>query len=181
MKRLTAASALVLLASGCSIMAPGYTPTVQTNQALKGGSYTKVSVGNVATANNEVAQIGLRGTSLKSPYGGFDKYLEQALRQELEMAGLLSDDSGTTLSAVLTRNEVDAAVSAGRANLAAHFTLMRGAQVVYGKELSVTHEWESSFAGAVAIPNAANAYPEVVNKLVTALLTDAEFKSELAK
>jgi len=59
--------------------------------------------------------------------------------------------------------------------IAARFTVQRAGQRRYEKTHRVQHEWEGAFAGAVAIPNAANNYPVMVQKLITKLVSDPDF------
>jgi hypothetical protein len=44
---------------------------------------------------------------MKSSVGTFEQYLEQALRQELDEAGLLDPNSNLELSGILLRNDVN--------------------------------------------------------------------------
>ena len=43
--------------------------------------------------------------------------------------------------------------------------------------MSVDAKWESTFIGAVAIPDAMNNYYALYDKLTLSLLTDADFKA----
>lgn len=167
--------------SGCSITAPAYSPTVKSTESLKGLSAPAMVVKDVTAADKKLNKVSLRGNTLVSPYGDYSGYLAEALRTELKAAGLWSDNSPMQLSAVLTKNDIDAAVSQGAGTVSAKFKLNKDGNTVYEKEHSISHTWESSFVGAIAIPNAANAYPELVSKLVIALFSDPEFKAAAAK
>lgn len=47
--------------------------------------------------------------------------------------------------------------------------------------LSVRHEWESSFLGAIAIPNAVANYAPAVQKLLAELLADPAFRAAIRR
>ena len=112
-----------------------------------------------------------------SPVGThFGDYLAQALRQELELAKLYNAQSGVEISGALLRNQVDAGgVSNSSGQMEARFVVQRGGQIRFDKIKRVAHQWESAFAGAVAIPLAASNYSLMVQKLIGNLVSDPEF------
>ena len=57
----------------------------------------------------------------------------------------------------------------------ARFLVKSAGLVRFDKVKRIEHQWESSFAGAVAIPLAANNYPVMVQKLVGSLVNDPDF------
>lgn len=96
------------------------------------------------------------------------------------MAKLYAPQSGTTISGVLLKNNIDAGgLSTNEGQLEARFTVKREGQVRFEKTKSIVHTWESAFAGAVAIPLAANNYPIMVQKLIDALVSDSDFIQSL--
>ena len=167
--------------SGCSIMAPTYTPSVKSVQAIKNSNAASVNVAKATAAKPGLNKVSLRGNTLNSPYGDYSSYLEQALKKELTDAGLLDTKSNIVIGTQLTKNDIDPSISKGKGDLAARFTVVKNDQQVFEKEIAAHEEWESSFVGAIAIPNAINAYPTLVNQLVTNLFSDREFLKSISK
>ena len=96
------------------------------------------------------------------------------------MAKLYDARSDTEISGALLRNHVDAGgLSVNEGQLEARFIVRRSGQERFNKIKRADHKWESSFAGAVAIPLAANNYTVMVQKLIGALVTDPDFVAAL--
>ncbi|GHD56811.1 hypothetical protein [Jeongeupia chitinilytica] len=161
--------------SACAVSTPPYSPSIQNMQKFENAGAMKL--GTFALANPELNKVGLRASSLQSSVGKtFADYLHDSTKQELELAHRLSDDAAVELSAELLENTVDASgFSVGTARLRARFMLRKGAEATYSKEISAENEWPSSFAGAIAIPEAANNYPITVQKLLGNLASDNDF------
>ena len=112
-----------------------------------------------------------------SPVGkDYGDYLTAALRQELDLAGVFSTQSQLEVSGSLITNTINAAgFSINDAQIEAQFVVKRNGRVVYDQRKKTDMKWESSFAGAVAIPLAMNNYPLLVQKLIGQLFADPEF------
>ncbi|MNL70318.1 hypothetical protein D3C87_1953020 [compost metagenome] len=63
----------------------------------------------------------------------------------------------------------------------AQFVVKNGSEVRYDKTKKITRQWEGAFAGAVAIPQAANNYPLMVQDLLGSLFADPDFITALKK
>jgi hypothetical protein len=151
---------------------------------LKDQRPAKVKVGAFTAdgpEKNMVNSLTIRGGGFTSPYNeSYVDYLREALRQELSMAGLLADNADVELSGVLLKNEFDASgFTLGYGVMEARITVKKAGAVRYDKKKSVRHEWESSFAGMVAIPKAKLNYEVVVQKLLASFYSDPEFQSAL--
>ena len=181
MKKILLLLTFSLLFSGCTMMAPGYSPSVKSIQAIKNSGTTPVAVSKASVAKASLNSISLRGSSLKSPYGDYSSYIEEALKKELSDAGLLDEKSTLVIGAQLTKNDIDPAIAKGKGDLAAIFTVTKLGQKIFEKEISAHEEWDSSFVGAIAIPNAVNAYPTLVSSLIANLFNDQEFIKAIAK
>lgn len=99
-------SVLGLLAGGCSMMAPQYSPSIDNVQHLKdAGEYTaKVGKTDSASGPGNANPISLRGSSLVSPYdSSYAAYLGEAIKAELSLAGRLKPDAAVEISGVLIR------------------------------------------------------------------------------
>ncbi|PPU69693.1 hypothetical protein XpiCFBP4643_02325 [Xanthomonas pisi] len=167
----------MLLPACASLQAPKYQPGIDNSAALLRQPIS-VGVGKFdAAAGVENHSLSLRGNPLRSGGDGtYASYLRDALIEELETAQALSANSAVELRGTLTKNTVNAAgVRIGRAQIGARFVLVRGGIVVYERELSVEHQWEASFIGAVAIAAAADNYGTTVQKLIGALVSDPAF------
>jgi hypothetical protein len=181
MKRSLPFIVLTVLLSGCSIMAPNYSPSVKSVQAIKNSGSAPVTLSKASVTKPTLNKVSLRGNQLKSPYGNYSSYVEQALKKELGDAGLLDEKSKVVIGTVLTKNDIDPSMSKGVGNIAAIFSVTNDGKKVFEKEITAHEEWPSSFVGAIAIPNAANAYPTLVNHLITNLFNDKDFLKAIAK
>ena len=169
-----------LLLGGCAtVPVPTYKPPIANTESLLQHQGNKLEVGQVTAAGGVPnARLSVRGSSLEGtgPNHTFSAYLQEALTNELTTAGRLDHNAPTRIDATLTRNELDGSgFSKGKADLGARFVVVRDGRSIYDKTLSVHHEWESSFIGAVAIPAAIQNYPTAVQKLVGKLFQDKDF------
>lgn len=176
---LALASVAFLFLVGCAGPAPSYAPSIDNVETLKKSGAGKVNVADITPKENlqGASAIQLRAVSMQTPVGkNYGDYIAAALRTELEMAKLYAPQSGTTISGVLLKNNIDAGgFSTNEGQLEVRFTVKRDGQVRFEKTKSIVHTWESAFAGAVAIPLAANNYPIMVQKLIDALVSDSDF------
>lgn len=178
---LIATTALVFL-SGCSMVAPKYSFSPDQVQTLRDATLAPANVGDVVAAGPDAHNdsISLRGSGMHSPYGSYAKYLQEALTQDLREARLLDPHSSLEISAVLLKNDIDAAgFSTASANIEARFTVKRAGQIKFEKTKSAHIEWGSNFIGAIAIPRAQEHYPTLVSALLSKLYADADFLQAL--
>ena len=179
------ASLVLTVLVGCAGPAPHYAPSIDNVEMLKKSGMDPIKTGTVSVAPElKTGQsISIRANTMVSGVGNhYGDYLASALRQELELAKLYNAQSDTEVSGTLLRNDISAGgFSTNSGEIAARFVVKRGNQVRFDKVLQVQHEWEGSFAGAVAIPRAANNYPVMVQKLIGRLLADADFHVAVRK
>lgn len=182
-KRVLAAIACAGFVAGCSMTAPQYTPSLANIGQLKTSKLKPLAVDKVvpdATLGSNNESIGLRGSSLNSPTGSYSSYLEEALKSEFQAAGLLDPASTTKLSGVLVKNDVNiGGFSTGDSIVEARVKVIKGGTVAYDKLKTATLQFESSFAGAVAIPKGRDMYPVTVQKFIETLINDGDFVSAL--
>jgi hypothetical protein len=168
---------------GCAGPAPHYAPSIDNVEALKKADVRPARTGTIALAPDlKTGQsLAIRANTMVSGVGGnYGDYLGAALRQELDMAKLYDPNAGTEISGTLLRNEINAGgFSTNNGTIAARFIVKRGDAVRFDKVKEVTHQWESSLVGAIAIPRAANSYPVMVQMLLGQLLGDADFHNAL--
>ncbi|VAW58244.1 hypothetical protein MNBD_GAMMA11-2817 [hydrothermal vent metagenome] len=167
--------------SACSINAPKYQPSTDNSNLLQDTSDNKLSVGEFTQKSPDVNDLSLRGGSLVSPYNeSYTLYLNKALEEELKLAGIWDNKSTTKISGTLIENELDiSGFSVGTASIKVKFVVTRDSNIVYSKQLSASHEWESSFIGAIAIPAGQNNYHIVVQKLFNKLFSDKDFMAAI--
>ena len=180
-------SLAALALTGCATGPIGaHQPTMATVQTLRQSNMAPAAVGDFVPGPQLEAsrdkRVGVRGSSLKSPASdSFSSYLKEALVQDLRAAGKFDTAAGTVISGQLTKNELNAGgVSKADATVAAKFAVTRGGSTIYDKLISATHEWESSFIGAIAIPEAINQYTQMYARLLDKLFADEEFKAAVA-
>ncbi|WP_457282484.1 hypothetical protein [Polaromonas sp. P5_D5] len=165
---------------GCAGPAPNYAPSIDNVETLKkmdGARAVKTGVISVAPDLQGGASLSLRANTMTSPVGkNYGDYIAAALRQELELAKLYNPQSGVEISGTLLKNNIDAGgMSTNAGQIEARFVVTANGQVRFDKVKRIERKWESSFAGAVAIPLAANNYPLMVQSLVASLVTDPDF------
>jgi len=180
---MAATLALSAFVTGCAGPAPNYAPSISNLEVLKKSGASAAKVGAIAVKADMPGgkAMTLRGNTMVSPVGeNFGDYIAVALRQELELAKMYNPQSAPEISGALLRNNIDAggfATNSGQIEV--RFLVKRGTQVYFDKVKRADQQWESSFAGAVAIPLAHNNYPLMVQKLINALVTDADFTRAL--
>ena len=169
--------------SGCSMMAPNYSASIPNVQKLKDAGNIKAKVGTFSSAKDpaNANPISIRGSTLNSPYNSsFSEYLAMAIRQELEMAGKLAANSDVEISGTLLKNDLDGSgFSIGYGTIEARFIVKKGTTVRYDKIKAAKTQWESSFAGAIAIPKAQQEYSNLVQQLLVVLYSDQDFMQAL--
>jgi hypothetical protein len=164
---------------GCAGPAPNYAPSIDNVEKLKKAdvSAAKVGVFDTKVGMQNADAIGLRAASLVSPVGkNYGDYLAAALRAELEMAKLHAPASPLEVSGRLLQNNINAGgIQTNDGVLEAQFVVKNGSELRYDKVKKITRQWDGAFAGAVAIPQAANNYPLMVQQLLAELFADPDF------
>lgn len=180
MWRCAAAACVVVAASGCAMHTPAYQPSIDNVEALKKSQARPLMLGAFTVQAGAVGgtAIGLRANSMSSSVGSdYAAYLAEAVRQELALAGKLDPKSEISVSGVLLKNDIAAGgASTNSGEIEARFVVKSRDQVRYEAVKRVELSWESSFAGAIAIPKAQQQYPLLVQKLLTALFEDPQFQ-----
>lgn len=172
------AGLFVLFTTGCATQAPPYSASIANVEALKSAGNFKASVGtfNSTPGQGNANPISLRGNSLVSPYdNSYAAYVAAAIKDELAMAQKLSPGADIELSGMLIKNDIDAAIGTGRSNIEVRMIVKKGGKIRYDQVKKANHEWESSFAGMIAIPKAMQEYPIMIQKLLALLYADPAF------
>lgn len=172
----------ILSASGCSSIAPQYQSDFNLINDLKDMSIYPLNSGSFIDGES-VNSITLRGGAMNSPYNNsYASYLKNALEEDLKQSGHWDPNSKIIISGELLKNEIDASgFSTGESNISAKFIVSRNDNEIYNKIHSIHHEWESSFIGAIAIPNAQNNYPVSIQKLLREFFLDEDLLNALKR
>ena len=166
---------LAFAATACSFNPPPYASSFQNVQQARDLGHP-IKVGTFALDKPQLAKIGVRGNTLTTANGSFADYVRGAAISELTMADRYSDSASDELVATLLENDLDATgMATGHGKIAARFTLKHNGGDTFSKTISAENSWPSSFVGAVAIPNAVNAYPGLVEKMLGQLYSDTDF------
>lgn len=179
--------ALLALLVGCTTVMPPPMAGGENSQSLRAANLMATNVGSfklapgLPPAMDKELSGGLRGGNISAPSGSYSQHLRDALKAELQSAGLLDLQSPYIIDGELTDSKVDAAIGTGTARLAARFRVTREGKRVFEKELVSEDSWESSFVGAVAIPRAVEHYGAIYKGLVGKLLTDTDFRRAIAR
>lgn len=178
--------AAVLLMGCAQVKLGAPTPSVENIQKAKASPMEPVAMGDfkLAPGKSRALDLGvsIRSNTFYSPFdSSFAKYLGETLSAELRAAGLVDPVAKTTISGELTDSFVDAPASQGKGSLAARFVVQREGKTSFDKELKAASSWESSFVGAIAIPEAINQYVALYRALVGQLLDDPDFRKAVAR
>jgi hypothetical protein len=166
----------VIILAGCSMHTPPYATAIENNQIIKRSGIQPLSVGSISN-DKKLNKISLRGSKMHSSVGnGYGDYLSDALTQELKLAKLWSAVSTTVISGEIIENDIDiSGFSKGNGSISVKFVVQSGDNIVFDKVVSTTTDIESSFMGAIAIPNGQANYPLLVQQLIKTLFSDADF------
>lgn len=185
LQRLLLTAGLAVLTGCASVKMPAPAPSAANAEKLRAVKLVPSQMGSFKLAAGKPADMdtalsGLRGSSISASQGSFSGQLRDEIAAELSAAGLLDPKSRFVIEGQLTDSMVDAAISVGKARLAARIQVKRDGQTVFDKEIVAESTWESSFIGAVAIPAAINQYTALYKTLAGKLFDDADFRRALA-
>jgi hypothetical protein len=183
--RFTCAGLALVFMSACApLMAPPYSADFAALDKLKRQANDKVAVGTVQPRDSAapVNKISLRAASLVSASGSFAQYLEDALISDLREIAIYDAKADVRIDAVLVKNNIDiGGFSTGTGDIAVDVTVSRTGKNLLTKRYAATTSFESSFAGAVAIPKAQSEYGTLVRTLLSQVYADADFVNAIKK
>lgn len=166
----------VIFITACSIKAPPYQASLENVQIMKRAKVEQINVGGI-TSSKELDSISLRGSKMYSPIEkSYGAYLTQALKDELKLAKLLSETSSTVITGNFITNDIDVSgFSDGTGEASAKFIVTKNEAIIFDKVIVAEHQFDSSFIGAIAIPNGQENYVNLVQLLIKNLFEDKEF------
>lgn len=119
---------------------------------------------------------------MTAPKGSFAEYLEEAIRSDLIELKVLNPNADTRVDATLTKNDINiAGISTGTGVIEVQLKISRKGVVVLEKAYLATTQFESSFAGAVAVPKGQSEYPNLVRTLLKQIYSDKAFLTAVSK
>ena len=168
--------ALSLLVTACSMQAPPYQASLENVQTIKRAKVNQINVAAITTTK-KLNSISLRGSSMQSPVNkSYGDYISKALEEELRLAKLWSPVSSTIITGQVLTNDIDVSgFSEGTGEISAKFIVTKDNKVIFDKVIYANHTFDSSFMGAIAIPNGQANYVNLVQKLIKNLFEDKNF------
>ncbi|MGB5867388.1 MAG: hypothetical protein WBG69_05885 [Arcobacteraceae bacterium] len=170
---LVAVAVLSIGFTGCGVKVATYGASSENVSQLKKYD-TKLNVNNFTATTSESSIMCRLSDPIKTPNGeSFEQYVENALIEELKMAGLYSKDAKITLNGHL--NEVSASSTPGTANW--EFSVKVSSS--NGESFTVTSkkDYSSSFMAHYACNDMAEAFKPAVQKLITSIINHPKFSS----
>jgi hypothetical protein len=180
--RLAVSGLAVAVLAGCAVVAPPYSADYSVLDKLKSTSIDKAAVAPVQPRDPAapVNHINLRASPLRAAQGTFAQYLEDALTQDLKEVSAYDPKAGTLISATILKNNIDVSgFSKGEGAMAVKFLITRAGATRLDKTYTANTEFDSSFVGAIAIPNGQNEYGHLVKVLLAQVYADPEFVNAL--
>lgn len=170
---------------GCAtFQPPSYSPDYETLDNLKKLNLAKLSVESFRPKDPKAAvnNISLRGGSMKAVEGAFSTYIENAIRSDMKEVGIFDPAANLKLDATVIKNDIDiSGISKGSGTLAVKLLITKNGTTTLNKEYSTTTQFESSFAGAVAIGIGQREYPNLVRSFLKNVYNDPEFLNAIKK
>ncbi|MCW7540930.1 hypothetical protein OOT46_24215 [Aquabacterium sp. A7-Y] len=152
--------------------------------ALKQAPIERLSVGPLQPRDPAapVNRLSLRGANLVAGQGSFAQYLEAALIQDLREISVYDPAAQTRIDGTILQNEINVAdFSTGTGLMEVELRVTRAGQTRLKKVYRTETRFESSFAGAVAIPKGQSEYGYLVRTLLGTVYADPEFINAIKK
>jgi hypothetical protein len=171
------------LISGCAnLVVPSYSPDYAAVDSLKHSKLDKAALGKVQPddAKAKVNQISLRGANLTAGDVTFAGYLERAMKNDLQEAGMYDSNAARRIDIVLLQNDMDVSgFSEGVGRIEIELSITTSGTTVLRKKYATSIKFESSFIGAVAIPKGQTEYPNLVRALLSVIYRDQAFSQAM--
>lgn len=175
--------AAAAMTTGCAnIKLPAPQAAVDNVVALRSAEIPSMSAGKFSLAAGKAAKINQRVTVRGSPIsveggGSFSDHLKATLVSDLKAAGKYDASATVVIEGELTDNTLNAAgTRTADAFMAARFRVLRDGKPGFDRRIEQRAQWDSSFVGMVAIPDAINHYTEQFRLLLLKLYKDPDFQ-----
>ena len=171
-----------LLVTGCiSADVDEAPPDFSTMLALRAKLAHPVASGPFTLANPALQHaINIRGSTIHPPKGqSFADVLQQAIDTQLKAAGKLDPAATVHISGVLTDSGASENIAHGHAKVGADITVLRNGKPAFTRHYEVVSAWDSSFIGAIAIPDAFIQYNGLYAQLSRKIMADDDLIAAL--
>ena len=177
MKNRLATFALLLaitLTTGCAITSDRYQATADNQQRIKNLNI-QMNVGKFEAQNTDYKIMCRLANNVELPDGNsFQSYIENALIEELKMAGLYSKQSNITINGYLNSTDVSSGITD------AHWTFNLTVSNNKNERFTIIHkrEYSSSFVGRIACSNdMPKSLMPTVQELIKKIINHPQFES----
>lgn len=169
----------VLLFTGCSTVTVDRYNTIADNVNTLKEHDTKLSVGSF-TADKSIRKIPCRlAANISMPdQEPIETYIQNAIKEEIKMAGMFSEHSPLKISANVSSVTVSSGMTDG------HWTIILTVKNSAGQSIDITNrrEYASSFAGAAAcIHHMPKNFLPTVQELINKIINHPEFTTLFPK
>jgi hypothetical protein len=165
---------VITLTTGCAITTDRYQATADNQQRIKDLNI-KMNVGKFEAKNTDYKIMCRLANNVELPDGkSFQSYIENALIEELKMAGMYSKQSNITINGYL--NDTD--VSSGMTD--AHWTFNLTVSNNKSEKFTIVHkrDYSASFIGGIACGNdMPKSLMPTVQELIREIINHPQFES----
>ncbi len=172
MKKFILAAAAATVLSGCAYNVSPYGAAVNNVEAIKAQKISPVAVGKFQASEPGKASITCRAAGPVTVSPSFETYIENALIDELKLAGAYNPSSPLVLTGKLEKIDFSSGMSDGNWSFTLVLTNPRGqsftTQSIFG--------FSGSFAADKACQEVAQAFAPAVQKLVSDVVRNPQFR-----
>ena len=162
----------VAILSGCAFKTIPYGASSQNVEIIKSQNINPVAVSPFTSYKPGLASLSCRGTGTVAVTPNFENYIENALIDELKLAGAYDPASNVTITGKLEEIEVSSAMDGG------NWTLL--VTITNGKNQSFTTKsiftFPGSYIGSKACAEVAQHFTQAVQQLIKQIVQNPEFK-----
>lgn len=169
----------LLFLSGCAVRVPTYNATADSVVKLRQMN-TRMYIAQVTSEDSEDSVLCRLGRRVKTPQNQtFDKYIENAFKEELKMADMYSENSDIKISIFMNDLNANSGVaSTGSWKFDANISSSNGKSF----NLVSNYTYETSFNGGVTCNELMpNAFLPAVKKFIYDIITNPSFNELLQK
>ena len=160
------------LLSGCAYKAAPYGASVNNVEILKAKRIKPVAVSPFTSTKPGLASIGCRGAGTVDVTPSFEKYIENALIDELKLAGAYNPNSNITIKGKLEEIDFSSGMSDG--NWTIVVTISNGKNQSFSTKSIYT--FSGSFVADKACSEVAQYFVQAVQKLIKEIVQNPKFK-----
>ncbi len=172
MKKIILAAAATVVLSGCAYNVSPYGAAVRNVELLRAQKLSPVSVGKFQSSEPGKASITCRAAGPVTVSPSFEAYIENALIDELKLAGAYDPSSPLVLTGKLEKIDFSSGISDGNWSFTLVVTNSRGesftAQSIFG--------FSGSFVADKACQEVAQAFAPAVQQLVGDVVRNPQFR-----